>query len=509
MVPVRASHCYQGLCRFYPSLTLRETTKRVCIIIMNTYATVVLAAGKGTRMRSTLPKVLHPLAGSPILAHVLKAIEALPTTSAFAPLATTTTTHRPIVVLGYEAARIESVFGSRCLYALEQELLGTGYAVLAAQGTVDALEPLPQTVLVCYGDTPLISGEMLARVLVEHLASQATITFLTAFTNLPTDFGRVVRDADGLVREIVEVKRATEEQKRIREVNSGVYCFDRAWLWPTLAVLPRNAAGEYYLTDLVQIASLQGRKIATVSGTPDETIGINDRVQLAAAEQLLRQRVLERHMYAGVTILDPATTYIDDDVRIGADTVILPGTMITGKTCIGSACRIGPATTISQSFIEDRCIVRNSVIEEAILEEGVSVGPFSHCRPGAHLARNVRIGNFAEVKNSYVGAETDMHHFSYLGDATVGEGVNIGAGTITCNYDGVHKNRTVIGSGAFIASDTMLVAPVTVGEHAQTGAGAVVTKDVPPGALVVGVPARVVRMLEPKESSTAEGDKKE
>ncbi len=463
---------------------------------MNTYATVVLAAGKGTRMRSTVPKMLHPLAGSPLLAHVLKAVEAIPATPSFAPLAASTSTHRPIVVLGHEAEQYEAAFGDRCLYAFQQEQLGTGDAVLAARGSVDELDPLPQIVLVCYGDTPLVSSDVLARLLVEHYERQATVTFLTAFTETASDFGRVVRDKNGQVQAIVEVKRATEEQKRIREVNSGVYCFDRSWLWPTLETLPRNPSGEYYLTDVVAIASAQGRTIATVSGSLDETIGVNDRVQLAFAEQLLRRRILERHMYAGVTITDPATTYIDDTVQIDADTIILPCTMITGNTRIGSHCRIGPGTTIDQSTIGNLCVVRQSVLEETTLEDGVSIGPFSHCRPGAYLARNVRMGNFAEVKNSYIGAETDMHHFSYVGDTTMGEHVNVGAGVVTVNFDGERKHRTIVGDGAFIGSGTMVVAPVTIGDHGRSGAGAVVTKDIPAGALVVGVPARVLRMPE-------------
>ena len=476
---------------------------------MNTYATVVLAAGKGTRMRSTLPKVLHPLAGVPLLAHVLKAVEAIPSTSTFASLCTPMSTHRPIVVIGPDTLQIESAFGKRCSYALQEKQLGTGHAVLAAQPVVDALDPLPQTILVCYGDTPFVRSEILAQVLVEHLTQGATITFLTAFTEQPSDFGRVVRNTQGRVREIVDVKRASEEQKCINEVNSGVYCFDRAWLWPTLHALPRNASGEYYLTDLISIANAQERIICTVRGTLDETVGINNRVQLATAEQLLRHRILERHMYAGVTIIDPATTYIDDDVQIGIDTVLLPGTMITGKTTIGSACRIGPGTTIDESAIGDRCIIRNSAIEHSTLEDDVSMGPFSHCRPGAYLARGVRIGNFAEIKNSYVGEETDMHHFSYLGDATVGEHVNVGAGTITCNYDGKYKHRTSIGAQAFIGSDTMLVAPVVIGEQAKTGAGAVVRHDVPPGAVVVGVPARLLYKPQPRENTATEGNEKE
>lgn len=472
---------------------------------MNTYATVVLAAGKGTRMRSKLPKVLHPLAGMPLLGHVLKAIEGIRLDYSLASFATPISTHRPIVVLGHEAVQIETAFGERCLYALQQEQLGTGHAVLAAQLAIDALAPLPQTVLVCYGDTPLIRSEILSQVLHEHLTKHATLTFLTAHTESPSDYGRVVRDSHGRVREIVEVKRASAEQLRIKEVNSGVYCFDRAWLWPILQNLPRNASGEYYLTDLVAIAAAQERTVATVSGTLDETIGVNNRVQLAEAEQLLRRRTLERHMYAGVTIIDPATTYIDDEVQIGADTVILPGTMLTGKTTIGADCRLGPATTIYQSVLADRCIVRNSVVEESVLEEDVSMGPFSHCRTGAHLARGVRMGNFGEVKNSYVGAETDMHHFSYLGDATVGEHVNVGAGTVTANFDGKQKHRTTIGAGASLGVDTVLIAPVTIGARAYTGSGSVVNRDVPPDALVVGVPARLLRML----NTQAEQDKDE
>ena len=478
---------------------------------MNTYATVVLAAGKGTRMRSTLPKVLHPLAGMPLLGHVLKAVESISSTTQFTSSEIPFATHRPVVVLGHEAPQIEAAFGDRCLYTIQQEQLGTGHAVLSAQPVVDALNALPETVLVCYGDTPLVRSEILAQVLVEHIRQQATITFLTAITDQPSDFGRIVRDSSGRVRSIVEVKRATPEQLQIKEVNSGVYCFDRAWLWSSLQALPRNPSGEYYLTDLVAVAAAQERPIATVNGLFDETIGINTRVQLAAAEQILRRRILERHMYAGVTIVDPANTYIDEEVQIGMDTVILPGTMITGKTTIGAFCRIGPGTTIYQSVIGEHCIIRNSALEEATLENEVVIGPFSHCRPKTHLAYGVRIGNFAEVKNSYIGSETNMHHFSYMGDATVGPHANIAAGVITSNFDGKQKHRTIIGEGAFVGCDTTLVAPVTVGDHSYTGAGAVVTKDVPPHALVKGIPARVARMLdaEPEKPPSVEDGTKE
>ena len=475
----------------------------------NTYATVVLAAGKGTRMRSNLPKVLHQVAGLPLLAHVLNAIDDIPAAAAFADLRGSYLGHRPVAVVGYGAEHVAAQFGERCHYALQEEQLGTGHAVLMAQNEVNALEPLPDTVLVCYGDTPLVTGEVLAQLLVEHRARQATVTFLTGLADLPSDYGRVVRDDEGHVLEIIEVKRATPEQLALREVNSGVYCFERAWLWSELARLPRNAAGEYYLTDLVGIAAAQGRTVATVVGSLDETIGINNRVQLAEVEQLVRRRILEKHMYAGVTIVDPATTYIGAGVEIGMDTVILPGTTISGVTHIGAACRIGPYSTIEHSTLGDGCTVVYSVLEETTFEDGVSIGPFSHCRPGAYLAQNVRMGNFGEVKNSYIGPETDMHHFSYVGDATLGEKVNVGAGTITCNYDGVRKNRTIVGAGAFLGSDTMLVAPVTIGEQAITGAGSVVKHDVPAGAVVAGVPARLLRLAQSADSARVDGSKKE
>jgi bifunctional UDP-N-acetylglucosamine pyrophosphorylase/glucosamine-1-phosphate N-acetyltransferase len=476
---------------------------------MNTYATVVLAAGNGTRMRSSLPKVLHPLAGRPLLEYVLTAIENIPATPIFATFRETVTTHRPVVVVGRKDEQIAANCGDRCLYAYQEKPLGTGHAVLAAEGLIESLTPLPETILVCYGDTPLVRSEMLAHVLVKHFQQQAMVTFLTAHTDLPSDYGRVVRDRQRRVLGIVEAKHASPEQLQIREVNSGVYCFNRDWLWSVLKDLPSHPTGEYYLTELIGIAGALGVPIATVEGSLDETLGVNDRSQLAVAEQIMRRRILERHMRAGVTITDLASTYIDDHVRIGSDTVILPGTIITGWSTIGSSCRIGPDTTIDQSRIADHCIVRNSVVEESRLDEGVQVGPFSHCRAGAHLGPGVQMGNFGEVKNSSIGAGSHMHHFSYLGDATVGERVNIAAGVITSNYDGKEKHRTIIGDGAFIGCDTTLVAPVAIGDHAYTGAGAVVDKDVPAHALVVGIPARLLRMLRHPEGMIAESSKKE
>lgn len=460
-------------------------------------------------MRSKLPKVLHQVAGLPLLGHVLKAVESIPQAPTFAPMQTTLSTHQPIVVVGHGAEHVAANFGERCLYAIQDEQSGTGNAVLMAREVVEALEPQPEIVLVCYGDTPLLTSEILAHLLSEHLTKKATITFLTGIADLPSDYGRVVRDSQGQVKSIVEVKRASEAEKQIREVNSGVYCFERTWLWPTLQDLPRNPSGEYYLTELIEIASSQEKTIATVTGSLDETLGINNRVQLAEIEHLVRRRILEQHMYNGVTILDPATTYIEAEVEIGMDTILLPGTMLSGTTRIGAACRIGPTSTIENSTLGDRCIVRQSVLEETTFENGVSIGPFGHCRPGAYLAENVRMGNFGEVKNSYIGPDTDMHHFSYMGDATVGTKVNIGAGTVTCNYDGVRKNRTIIGDGASIGSDTMLIAPINIGSHAITGAGSVVNRDVPPDTKVAGVPARILRSPQTADTPGTGGSKKE
>jgi bifunctional UDP-N-acetylglucosamine pyrophosphorylase/glucosamine-1-phosphate N-acetyltransferase len=311
----------------------------------------------------------------------------------------------------------------------------------------------------------------------------------------PTGYGRILRDETGRLNAIVEEKDAGPAERAINEINAGIYAFDAAWLRTQLPRVERSPAGEYYLPDLVALAITEAQPdtawpVTTVLASLDEALGINDRVQLATAEAVLRRRILHRLMLGGVTIIDPVTTYIDDAVTIGPDTTIYPGTTITGPTTIGGDCRIGPHAMIDSSVIADGCRVVASMIEQSRVEAGVDIGPFSHLRPGASLGPGVHIGNFAEIKNARIGAETAIGHVSYIGDASVGERVNIGAGTITCNYDGVHKHRTVIGDDVFIGSDTMLVAPVEVGARGRTGAGAVVTRDVPPDTLVVGVPAR-------------------
>ncbi|GAB4565880.1 MAG: hypothetical protein Kow0047_16800 [Anaerolineae bacterium] len=305
-------------------------------------------------------------------------------------------------------------------------------------------------------------------------------------------FGRVVRDVDGRVLRIVEEKVATPEELSIRELNAGVYCCQSEWLWASLEKIQPSPVGEYYLTDLVQIAADEGLHVATCTvDDVDEVQGINTRVHLARAEAIMRRRINEQWMLAGVTIIDPATTYIEATVSIGQDTVIYPNTYLYGDTSVGEECEIGPNAYVVDSQIGNRCRVFASVIEGARMEDDCDIGPFGHLREGAHLAQGVHMGNFGEVKNSYLGPGTKMGHFSYVGDAHVGPGVNIGAGTVTCNYDGARKHRTEIGEGAFIGSGTMLVAPVSVGRNARIGAGAVVTRDVPDGALAYGVPARV------------------
>jgi len=346
--------------------------------------------------------------------------------------------------------------------------------------------------MVYYGDMPLLTVETLQQLLALHAEGRSPVTMLALLAADPRGFGRIQRDSEGHVLGIVEEADCTAEQLATRELNAGVYCFDAAWLWENLSHLRLSRKGEYYLTDTVGMAATQGTGAMAVTTEDDtECLGINTRVHLAEAEKVVRQRVNRRWMLAGVTLVDPATTYIDATVQIGQDTVIHPNTHLQGATLIGCDCGIGPNSVLVDTIIGDRCQVKLSMTEQALLEDDVDIGPFAHLRKGAHLARGVHMGNFGEVKNSYLGPGVKIGHFSYLGDATVGADANIGAGTITCNYDGQRKNRTIIEEGAFIGSDTMLVAPVRVGAGARTGAGSVVTHDVPPGSTAYGVPARV------------------
>lgn len=442
-------------------------------------AGVILAAGQGTRMKSTLSKVLHPLGGRPFITYAIAAVEEVMPGGAV-----------PVLVVGHGQDQVRTALGDRVAYALQEPQLGTGHALLQAEDAVNAQSA--DVVLVTYGDMPLVEAPAL-RALVDTFArTGGPLVMAATVVDDPRGFGRVLRDAGGAVQAIVEEAQATPEQKRIRELNVGIYVIDAAWLWPRLRRLPLSPKGEYYLTDLVGLATAEGTPVHAVTlDDPEQFIGINTRVHLAEAEVVLRRRINRRHMEAGVTLLDPAATYIEPGVVIGPDTVVLPGTLLRGATRIGARCIIGPHTLVQDTTVGDDCRIQYSVLEKAVVADEVSIGPFGHLRSGARLERGVHMGNFGEVKNSTLGPGVKMGHFSYLGDAVVGANANIGAGTITCNFDGVHKHKTVIGENAFIGSDSMLVAPVTIGAGAKTGAGSVVTHDVPDGAVAYGVPARV------------------
>lgn len=443
---------------------------------MSRVAAVILAAGEGTRMNSSRPKVLHPVGGSPM---ILWSVQKARASGA----------EEVVLVVGEGAEAVKGTVGDDVRYVFQEEQLGTGHATLQAH---EALAGRADSVLVLYGDMPTLRTETLQRLIRHHEERQPTVTMLSVTSEDSMGFGRVVRDEAGKVREIVEEAVAGPEILAIEELNCGVYCFDAPWLWERLPDVPvTEPKGEYYLTDMIGLAVENGRSVEAVTiSDVEEVQGINTRVHLARAEGILRQRINEEVMLSGVTLIAPASTYIEADVRVGRDTVILPNTHLQGETVIGEECVIGPNTIVRDTRMGDRCKITASVLEEAVLEDDVDIGPFGHLRPGAHLGQGVHMGNFGEVKNSYLAPGTKMGHFSYLGDTQVGKNVNVGAGTITCNYDGQHKHPTLIEEGAFIGSGTMLVAPVRVGRGAKIGAGAVVTRNVPEETLVYGVPAR-------------------
>lgn len=450
-------------------------------------AAVVLAAGEGKRMRSALPKVLHPVGGRPMVLRVLDSLRPV----VDGPV---------VVVVGHGGEVVQAALPEGVRVAWQREPRGTGDAVRCA---LAELTDHSGPVLVAYGDMPLVREETLRALVDAHVRGGFDATLLTAVLPDPRGLGRVVRDPEGNFQGVVEEADCTPEQRQIREVNAGPCCFEGAALREALAHLsPQNAQAEYYLTDAFGWLRAQGRRVGTVQATEvAEVRGVNSRKELAHAEAELRRRTLERLMDSGVTVVDPATTYVAPDVAVGPDTVLLPFTVLEAGATVGSGCTLGPGAHIRASRIGDRVRVLWSVVEESEVGDDCRVGPYAHLRPGARLARRVVVGNFAEIKNSTVGEGTKVQHVSYLGDATVGRDVNIGAGTITCNfkYGTPGKHPTVIEDGAFIGSDTLLNAPVRVGAGAVTGAGSVVTKDVPAGMVALGVPARVVRPAKGEE----------
>lgn len=425
---------------------------------------VVLAAGQGKRMKSKLYKVLHPVCGKPMVGHVVSVLERLESS-------------RPIVVVGHGADEVRGYLGDRAEYALQERQLGTGHAVMQAAPLLAAADGLA---IVVYGDTPLITEGSLRAMIELHRAQGAAATILTAIFAEPHGLGRVIRDAAGNLDRIVEQKDCTAEEAAIREINAGTYIFDNRKLFAALArVTNDNAQQEYYLTDVIGILQADGERVlAYCTADPSEAIGVNDRAALADAEKAMRERINRAHMLAGVTIVDAAQTYIEADVTIGSDTVVLPGCLLRGGTSIGEDCVIGPHADIADSVIADRVTIKQSVLTEAEVGADSSVGPFAYLRPKSKLGEQVKIGDFVELKNATLGDGSKVSHLSYVGDAVVGRNVNFGCGAITVNYDGFNKQVTEIGDDAFVGSNVNLIAPVKIGDRAYVVAGSTITHDV-------------------------------
>ena len=432
---------------------------------MSELVAVILAAGKGTRMKSKLPKVLHKIGGKPMLQHVLDAADAAGAA-------------RKVVVVGHEAELVEAMVGEQAQMALQAEQLGTGHAVMQTEAV---LKDFCGTVMIICGDTPLLEAAELKKFYEDHVASQAAATVLTAFMDDPAGYGRIIRDADGNVLGIVEEKDAVLEQKAIKEINTGIYCVEAPLLFEVLATLTCDTAqGEYYLTDVLAKLNAMGKKVGGVATADSDMImGINSRRQLAEAENIMRQRILNKLMDDGVTIMDPASTFIEKGVEIGQDTVIYPYTWLEGTTKIGEDCQIGPNVRLTNVRIGNTAELQFVYGHDCEVQDNVVIGPYVHLRPDTVIGDNVKIGNFVEVKNSHVGTGSKLPHLSYIGDSDIGSSVNIGCGCITVNYDGKKKHRTIIEDNAFVGCNSNMVAPVTIGAGAYIGAGSTITKDVP------------------------------
>jgi bifunctional UDP-N-acetylglucosamine pyrophosphorylase / glucosamine-1-phosphate N-acetyltransferase len=450
---------------------------------MKRVTAIVLAAGEGKRMRSRRPKVLHPLCGRPLIGYALRLARSV--------------ADRIVVVIPPEADDMRAYVDATntdgapsAVTVVQTERLGTGHAVLQAKDACDDAG----TIVVVPADMPLLSAETIERLLAHHARAAAAVTMLTARMERPQGYGRVLRQG-GKVRGVVEDRDASDDQKKIDEVNTSVYCFDARRLWSALAdVRADNDQGEYYLTDVIAIAARAGARIEAVTTDAREGLGVNDRVQLAAVTAIQRRAILERLMLDGVTVIDPGSTYVEDTVTVGPDAVLHPGVVLEGSTVVGAETVVGYGCHVRDCAVGERVELKPyCVLAESRVEDDAILGPFCHLRPKAHVGPRAKIGNFVELKKSKIGRGAKVPHLSYVGDATVGEAVNVGAGTITCNYDGVHKHETRIGDGAFIGTNTSLVAPVTIGEGAYIGAGSTITKDVPPGALAVARGHQVVK----------------
>ncbi len=454
--------------------------------MLSALAIVILAAGKGTRMKSDLVKVLHPLAGRPMLSYSLD-------------LARRFRPERLAVVVGFQADLVEE----RCkdeglIFVRQEEQLGTGHAVLAS---APALEGFRGNVLILSGDVPLLQEKTVKAFIDSHRERKATLSVLTTRLEDPRGYGRVFRNGEGFLSRIVEDRDLKEGEERVQEINTGIYCADAAFLFSALSHLSnRNAQKEYYLTDIVAGAHSRNKKVFPVlAENPVEVMGINTRVELARASRYLRRKIGEQVMLEGVTLVDPENTYIDFGVRIGRDTVIYPNCFLIGKSSLGEGCVVEPGCKLSDVRLGDRVTIRaSSVITDTVIEDRAEVGPFAHLRAQTVLREGVRIGNFVEVKKSVIGRGTKAGHLTYLGDATLGEKINVGAGTITCNYDGRKKHATIIEDGVFIGSNTELVAPVKIGRDSIIGAGSTITKEVPPETLAVARAKQVNYKKRPK-----------
>jgi len=439
---------------------------------MTQLTAVILAAGEAKRMRSARPKVLHALCGRPLIAYPVNAARALGA--------------GVVVVVGRAADEVRAAVAPDAAagFVEQKERLGTGHAVLQARV---ACGDAPGTILVLPGDVPLLSEATLRRLVEHHVATGAAATLLTAELADATGYGRVVRE-HGRPVGIVEHRDAAPAQRQIREIGTSVYCFDAQRFWPALAqVAPDNEQSEYYLTDVIGILHRQGQRLeAVVTEDPSECLGVNDRKQMAELGTIMRRRILDRLMIAGVTVIDPVNTYVDDTVTIGADTVLHPGVILEGRTTVGAECVVSTGCHVSDTTLADRVLLKPyCVIAASTVDAGAQLGPFCHLRPQSHVGENAKIGNFVELKKSRIGRGSKVPHLSYVGDTKMGEGVNVGAGAITCNYDGTAKHETVIGDRVFVGTNSSLVAPITIGEGAYVAAGSVITKSVPPGALAV------------------------